>query len=274
MGTYGLIRFNLELFPLASFSYASLISWLAVIGIVYGALVAMVQTDVKRLVAFSSVSHLGFVVLGIFSMTTEGIQGAIIQMVNHGLSTGMLFLCVGIIYERRHTRDIVEFGGLARVMPVYTVFFAIAMLASVGLPGLNGFVGEFLTLLGAFKSPFLNSYIYAIISATGVIFAACYLLLMFQKVMFGPITNPLNQNLNDLTKREWATLAPIVFFIVWIGVHPGTFISVSESSTKQLVEKLEIMKFGKPGNHIPSISKSGSIEQKQETINSNINNSK
>jgi NADH-quinone oxidoreductase subunit M len=274
MGTYGLIRFNLELFPLASFSYSSMISWLAVIGIVYGALVAMVQTDVKRLVAFSSVSHLGFVVLGIFSMTTEGIQGAIIQMVNHGLSTGMLFLCVGIIYERRHTRDIVEFGGLARVMPTYTVFFAIAMLASVGLPGLNGFVGEFLTLLGAFKSPFLNSYLYAIISATGVIFAACYLLLMFQKVMFGPITNPLNQNLNDLSKREWATLAPIVFFIVWIGVHPGTFLNVSENSTKHLVEKLEIMKFGKPGNQIPSISKSGVGEQKKETINSQINLSK
>lgn len=245
MGTYGLIRFNLDLFPNAAFEYASMISWLAVIGIVYGALVAMVQTDVKRLVAFSSVSHLGFVVLGIFSMTNEGIQGAIIQMINHGLSTGMLFLCVGIIYERRHTREIIEFGGLARVMPAYTVFFGIAMLASVGLPGLNGFVGEYLTLLGAFISPVLDSYVYTIIGATGVIFAACYLLLMFQKVMFGEISNPLNQNLSDITKREWFTLIPIVIFIVWIGVYPKTFLSVSESSTRELVMKLENIREGK-----------------------------
>ncbi len=204
MGTYGLIRFNLEMFPQAAMNYASVISVLAVIGIIYGALVAMVQTDVKRLVAYSSVSHLGFVVLGIFSMTVEGIQGAVIQMVNHGLSTGMLFLCVGVLYERRHTREISEYGGIARVMPNFTVFFAIAMLASVGLPGLNGFVGEYLTLIGAFKSPILNSYWYTIIGTTGVIFAAVYLLWMFQRVMFGTNDNPKNYNLKDMNKREWA----------------------------------------------------------------------
>jgi len=244
MGTYGLIRFNLELFPQASFQFAPVIGWLAVIGIVYGAMVAMVQTDIKRLVAYSSVSHLGFVVLGIFSMTQEGIQGAIIQMVNHGLSTGMLFLLVGMIYERRHTRDIAEFGGIAKVMPAYTVFFGLAMFASVGLPGLNGFIGEFLTLLGAFKSPFLNSYAFSIIGASGVIFAAVYLLWMFQRVMFGENTNPQNHHLKDINKREWALLVPLVIFIVWIGVYPSTFMKISENSTKALVNKLYDKKFG------------------------------
>lgn len=238
MGTYGLIRFNLELFPQASIEYAPIISWLAVIGIIYGALLSLVQTDIKRLVAYSSVSHLGFVVLGIFSMTAEGIQGAIIQMVNHGLSTGMLFLCVGILYERRHTRDISEYGGIARVMPVFTVFFAIAMLASVGLPGLNGFVGEYLTLLGAFISPILNNKIYAIIAATGVIFAAAYLLWMFQRVMFGTNSNPKNHNLSDLTRKEWLYLIPIVILIVWIGLYPNTFLKKSENSTRNLINKI------------------------------------
>ncbi len=242
MGTYGLVRFNLELFPQASIDFASIISILAVIGIIYGALVSMVQTDVKRLVAYSSVSHLGFVVLGIFSMTATGLQGAIIQMVNHGLSTGMLFLAVGMIYERRHTREIAEFGGIARVMPAFTVFFAIAMLASVGLPGLNGFVGEYLTLLGAFESPVLASKWFTIVSATGVIFAAVYLLWMFQRVMFGTIDNPANKELKDINKREWAAFLPIVLFIVWIGVYPKTFMGVSESSTRQLVNKLCVTK--------------------------------
>lgn len=245
MGTYGLIRFNLEFFPQASFYYAPLISWLAVFGIIYGALVAMVQTDVKKLVAYSSVSHLGFVVLGIFSMTAEGLQGAIIQMVNHGLSTGMLFLCVGVLYERRHTRDISEFGGIARIMPVFSVFFAIAMFASVGLPGLNGFVGEYLTLLGAFKSQFLGSWWFAIISTTGVIFAAIYLLNMFQKVMFGPNQNPKNHHLPDLTRNEWFQLVPLVIFIVWIGVYPNTFMKLSETSTRALVGKIEQRLLGK-----------------------------
>jgi NADH-quinone oxidoreductase subunit M len=251
MGTYGLIRFNLEMFPQASMNFASIISTFAVIGIIYGALVAMVQTDVKRLVAYSSVSHLGFVVLGIFSMTVEGIQGAVIQMVNHGLSTGMLFLCVGVLYERRHTREISEYGGIARVMPNFTVFFMIAMLASVGLPGLNGFVGEYLTLIGAFKSPILNSYWYTIIGTTGVIFAAVYLLWMFQRVMFGTNDNPKNFNLPDMNKREWTMMVPIVVFIVWIGVYPSTFLKISENSTRFLVNKIELLKFGKSTYELP-----------------------
>lgn len=244
MGTYGLIRFNLQLFPNSSILFAPYISTLAVIGIIYGALVSAVQTDVKRLVAFSSVSHLGFVVLGIFSLTTEGLQGAIIQMVNHGLSTGMLFLAVGVLYERRHSREISDFGGIARVMPTFTVFFGIAMLASVGLPGLNNFVGEFLSLLGAFKSPVLNSYLYTIFGATGVIFAAVYLLTMFQKVMFGPITNPQNLSLKDINKREWAYLVPIVVFIIWIGVYPKFFLNFSEKSARQVVTTVLEMKIG------------------------------
>jgi len=251
MGTYGLVRFNLELFPMASMNYASIISVLAVIGIIYGALVAMVQTDIKRLVAYSSVSHLGFVVLGIFSMTPDGLQGAIIQMVNHGLSTGMLFLCVGMIYERRHTRLISEYGGIARIMPNFTVMFAIAMFASVGLPGLNGFIGEFLTLKGAFDSKILSSMWYTIFGATGVIFAAVYLLWMFQRVMFGTIDNPANKNLPDLNAKEWSMLVPIVVFIVWIGLYPTSFLNISDSYTKQLVNKIELIKFNKPAFEMP-----------------------
>ena len=239
MGTYGLIRFNLELFPVSSIDWAGPISFLAVVGIIYGALVALVQTDVKKIIAYSSVAHLGFVVLGIFAMNETGIQGAIIQMVNHGLSTGALFICVGIIYERRHTREISEFGGLARVMPIYTVFFGIAMFASVGLPGLNGFVGEFLTLLGAFTSTVLDNIWYAVVASTGVIFAACYLLWMFRRVVFGTLSNKENENLADLNKTEWAMLVPLAIFMIWLGVYPSTFMSKSETSTKQLVKKIE-----------------------------------
>lgn len=245
MGTYGLIRFNLELFPQSSAYFAGPISVLAVVGIIYGALVAMVQTDIKKLVAYSSVSHLGFVVLGIFSLTVEGVQGAVIQMVNHGLSTGMLFLCVGMLYERRHTREIEDYGGITNVMPRFAVFFAIAMFASVGLPGLNGFVGEYLTLLGAFRSPFLNNWTYAIVSASGVIFAAVYLLWMFQRVMFGQNKNAENHHLRDMSRMEYWQLVPLVIFIVWIGVAPRTFMDLSERSIKAVVEHVEHFKFSR-----------------------------
>ncbi|MGE5315071.1 MAG: NADH-quinone oxidoreductase subunit M [Acidobacteriota bacterium] len=244
MGTYGLIRFCLPLFPLASFYFTPLMSTLAVIGIVYGALVAMVQTDVKKLVAYSSVSHLGFVVLGIFSMTEEGMQGAMIQMINHGLSTGALFLLVGMIYERRHTREIAQFGGLARQMPVYSTFFMIVMLSSIGLPGLNGFVGEFLILLGSFKSLVITSRAYTVIAATGVIFSAVYMLWMYQRVFFGKLANTANQSLTDLTKREVAVLVPLIIFIVWIGVYPSTFLKPSDGTTKQIVKVLQSAKSG------------------------------
>lgn len=244
MGTYGLLRFCLPLFPLASFQFTPLMATLSVIGIVYGALVAMVQTDVKKLVAYSSVSHLGFVVLGIFSMTEEGIQGAIIQMINHGLSTGALFLLVGMIYDRRHTREIANFGGLSKVMPVFSTIFMIVTLSSIGLPGLNGFVGEFLILLGSFNSIFLGSYIYAAIGATGVIFSAVYMLWMCQRVFFGKVTHAENQSLKDLTKREIGLLIPVLIFIVWIGVYPSTFLKASSATTKQVVTQMQNAKSG------------------------------
>lgn len=263
MGTYGLIRFNLDLFPQVAINNAGWISTLAVIGIIYGALVAMIQTDMKRLVAYSSVSHLGFVVLGIFSMTAEGLQGAIIQMVNHGLSTGMLFICVGVLYEQRHTRLISEYGGIARIMPRFAVMFAIAMFASVGLPGLNGFIGEYLTLLGAFKSEILNNYWFTIFGATGVIFAAVYLLWLYQRVMFGTNDNPSNSSLKDLNKTQWAMLIPAVVFIVWIGVAPNTFMKMSETSTEALVNKIQVVRGFQPKFTLPEV-KSDSLKTIQK----------
>ncbi len=230
MGTYGFIRFAMPLFPYAVYESMVVVMVLALIGIIYGALVSMMQDDVKKLVAYSSVSHLGFVMLGLFALTSEGVQGALIQMVNHGLSTGALFLLVGVIYERRHTRLIAEFGGLSKVMPLYAVFFMLVMLSSVGLPGLNGFVGEFLILIGTYTSHIPYAKYYAVLAATGVIFAACYMLWMFQRVMFGPITNDKNKNLPDLNKREIVYLTMILVFIVWIGVYPKTFLDRSQAT--------------------------------------------
>jgi NADH-quinone oxidoreductase subunit M len=216
MGTYGFLRFCLPLFPSASVKLLPLMAVLAIIGIIYGALVAYVQKDIKRLVAYSSVAHLGFVVLGIFTFTVEGIQGGIVQMVSHGLSTGALFLIVGMIYERRHTREISEFGGIWKVMPVFGAFFLIATLASLGLPGLSGFVGEFLILVGAFRV----NQAYAAIAAFGVVLAAVYMLWLFQRIMQGPLENPENSNLPDLSFREIMVLLPIVILIFVIGVFP------------------------------------------------------
>jgi NADH-quinone oxidoreductase subunit M len=208
---------------------------------VYGALVSMVQPDLKRLIAFSSVSHLGFVMLGLFAFNMQGVQGGVIQMINHGLSTGALFLIVGCIYERRHTRMISEFGGLSTPMPIFATIFMIVALSSIGLPGLNGFVGEFLILLGAFQ---VNK-LYAAISATGVIFAACYMLWMFQRVMFGKVTNEKNKTLQDLSWREIAYFVPLLLFIVWIGVYPNTFLSKTQATTAQFVAKMEKAKVPK-----------------------------
>jgi NADH-quinone oxidoreductase subunit M len=247
MGTYGFIRFCLPLFPNAAIKFAPLMGILAVIGIIYGALVAMVQTDLKKLVAYSSVSHLGFVVLGIFAMTEEGMQGAVIQMVNHGLSTGALFLIVGMIYDRAHTRMIADFGGLAKLMPVFATFFMIVSLSSIGLPGLNGFVGEFLILLGSFESTVLGTHAFAIFAASGVILAAVYLLWAYQRVIFGKVREGGlygGHVLSDLNVREVVSLAAIVVFIVWIGVYPGTFLTKSAPSAKQLVQGLEYVRQG------------------------------
>lgn len=238
MGTYGLIRFCLPLFPQAAVYFAPAISVLAVIGIIYGALVAMVQTDMKKLVAYSSVAHLGFVVLGIFAMTAESMQGAVIQMVNHGLSTGALFLLVGVVYERMHTRTIAEYGGIAKLVPIYAVALMIASLSSIGLPGLNGFVGEFLILLGSFKSPVLSSWWFTVFAASGVIFAAVYLLWMYQRVVFGEVKNPKLNSLTDMNKREIFVMVPIFIFIVWIGIYPSTFLKVSAKSVNKVIEQV------------------------------------
>jgi len=222
MGTYGYIRFAMPLFPEATHKFLPFLALLAVIGIIYGALVAMMQDDVKKLVAYSSVSHLGFVMLGIFALNPQGVQGGILQMVNHGISTGALFLIVGFIYERRHTRAIKEFGGLAKSMPVFSVIFMIATLSSIGLPGLNGFVGEFMILMGAFQSELRW---FAVFATSGVILAAVYMLWMYQRVVFGDITNPKNEKLKDLSIREIALMLPLLFFIFYIGIFPNTFVS-------------------------------------------------
>ncbi len=233
MGTYGFIRFCLPLFPEVSHAFIPVISWMAIAGIIYGALVAMVQDDLKKLVAYSSVSHLGFVMLGIFAFNIQGIEGGITQMINHGLSTGALFLIVGMLYERRHTRMIADFGGLTKQIPVFAVFFLIVTLSSIGLPGLNGFVGEFLILVGTFKSRIL----YASIAATGIILAAVYMLWMFQRVMFQEITHEENKTLKDMSKRELAVLIPIVLLIFWIGIYPNSFLRKMDASVNHLLQK-------------------------------------
>jgi len=235
MGTYGFIRFNIPLFPEAAYKAAPVMGALAVIGIIYGAAVSYAQRDVKKLVAYSSVSHLGFVILGLFALNSQGIQGSILQMVNHGLSTGALFLVVGMIYERRHTRDMEAFGGLWKVMPVYGVLTLIITLSSMGLPGLNGFVGEFTILLGAFGSEALGSYWFAGLAAIGVILAAVYLLFMFQKMFLGPLDKEENKSLKDVNWREIIILIPLLIFIFWIGLYPKPFFALMAPTVDQLV---------------------------------------
>ncbi len=239
MGTYGLIRFCLPFFPLAAQQFSMLFAVLAVIGIIYGALVAAVQKDVKKLVAYSSVSHLGFVVLGIFAFETIAMQGAMIQMINHGLSTGALFLLVGMMYERRHTRMMADFGGIAKTVPVLAFFMGVSVLASVGLPGLNGFVGEFLILVGSFRSTALDSPLLVVLATTGVIFAAVYLLWMLYQTFFGEVTRDENRTMSDLDRREIALLVPLVVLMFWIGIAPGPFLSKSETQVEHLLEIIE-----------------------------------
>jgi NADH-quinone oxidoreductase subunit M len=235
MGTYGFLRFSIPLFPNASHQLMPLVSILAIIGIIYGALVCMVQKDLKRLIAFSSVSHLGFVMLGLFALNMQGVQGGILQMLNHGFSTGALFLLVGMIYERRHTRMIEDFGGLWKQMPIFAAFFMVVTLSSIGLPGLNGFVGEFLILVGTFKA----TATYAVVAATGVILAAAYMLWMYQRVMFGELTKPENKVLKDLSAREILVLGCVTVFIFWIGIYPQTFLSRMEPTVKDYLAQVQ-----------------------------------
>jgi len=242
MGTYGLLRFSMELFPLIFVSYAWLLALLGVIGIIYGALVCIAQKDIKKLVAYSSVSHMGFIMLGIAAMTVESIQGGIIQMVNHGLSTGALFMFVGFLYERRHTREIADYGGILKTIPIFGTLFLVIVLSSIGLPGLNGFIGEFMILIGSFNSPLLNNHTYAIAATSGVVLSAVYLLWMYQRVLLGPITKEENKTIPDLNFREIFASSLLLIFIVWIGVYPNTFLSKSESSVKKLIENVETAK--------------------------------
>lgn len=235
MGTYGFVRFALPLFPGAAMEAAPLIMALALVGIVYGALVAMVQPDLKKLVAYSSVSHLGFVVLGLFAFNIQGTEGAIYQMLNHGLSTGALFLLVGIVYEQRHTRLISEYGGLWKQIPMYASVFLFVMLSSIGLPGLNGFVGEFLILLGTFQANTLAG----VIAVSGVVLGAVYMLWMYQRVIFGPLKNVANTTLHDLNRREILIFVPILVLMLLMGLYPRPFLTRMEKSVEATLARME-----------------------------------
>ena len=234
MGTYGFIRFSLPILPEATRAAVPWVATLCIIGIVYGALVAMAQRDWKRLVAYSSVSHMGMVMLGMFALNAVGITGSIIQQINHGISTGGLFLLVGVVYERRHTREISEYGGLSKVMPAYAAIFLVMTMSSIGLPALNGFIGEILILQGIF----VVNKIWAAFAATGIVLGAAYMLWLYQRTMFGTIDNPKNENLPDLNLREWATFIPLLILAVWIGLYPKPFIDRLDSSVVRVMTRV------------------------------------
>ncbi len=252
MGTYGILRFAMPLFPLGVAVCAPYVSVLAVVGIIYGSLVAFAQKDIKKMIAYSSVAHLGFVVLGLMMWNEKAVDGAVYQMLAHGISTGGLFLCVGVLYERRHTKRLDEFGGVAAVMPKFTAIFLIITLASIGLPGLSGFVGEFLILIGTFGAyaswgplsgtlPMFAPHpkILAVLASTGVILSAVYMLYLFQKVMFGPLTNARNRELKDVSSRELLVFAPILLMAFWLGVYPNTFLSTIDPAVQRTVAQFQ-----------------------------------
>ena len=235
MGTYGFVRFSLPILPEATVALLPWMAGLSIVGILYGALVAMAQKDMKKLVAYSSVSHLGFVMLGMFALNETGINGSVLQMINHGLSTGALFLLVGVIYERRHTRMIVEYGGLAGEMPVFATIFLIITMSSIGLPALNGFVGEFTILVGAFH----RVWWWAALGVVGIVLGAAYMLWMYQRVFFGPLSNAENRGLPDLNIREVVYLVPIVLLCFWIGLYPRPFFRILEKPVRYVVMRVE-----------------------------------
>ena len=241
MGTYGFVRFALPILPDATKRLIVPIVVLSIIGIIYGALVSLVQKDMKKLVAYSSVSHLGFVMLGMFALNPMGLKGSVLQMINHGISTGALFLLVGIIYERRHTRMIADYGGLAKQMPMYATLFLIAALSSMGLPALNGFIGEFTILLGAAN----RSLVWASFASVGIVLGAAYLLWLYQRVFWGPLDNPANKNVPDVNRRELGLLLALVVLMVWIGIKPAVFFDVIEEPVNYIVRKVEPTYFDK-----------------------------
>lgn len=233
MGAYGFLRFSMPLFPEAAKAMAPAMMILSVIAIIYGGIICLAQTDLKRLIAYSSVSHMGFVTLGIFALNIQGIQGGILQMINHGIVTGALFLCVGMIYDRTHTRQIADYGGTATIMPIYAAFFMVFTLASIGLPGTNGFIGEFLIILGGFAS----SKVLGALAATGIIIGAAYMLWLYQRVFFME-TNPKVQGCNDISIREILTLAPLLVLVLWIGVYPNVFMGFMDASVQNLINRV------------------------------------
>jgi NADH-quinone oxidoreductase subunit M len=252
MGTYGFVRFSLPMFPWATMHFLKPMLILCLIGIIYGALVAMMQKDMKSLVAYSSVSHLGFVMLGVFAATPVALQGGVLQMLNHGISTGALFLIVGIIYERRHTRLISEYGGLSHIMPIYATVFLVMTLSSIGMPGLNGFIGEFFILQGTFAAPGL--WIYAALAVIGIVLGAAYMLWLYQRVMFGKLENPLNKVLPDLSLRELATFVPLIILAFWIGIYPTFFTRYLDEPVNSIVERVRVDYFKTNVAHFPPLS--------------------
>jgi NADH-quinone oxidoreductase subunit M len=242
MGTYGFLRFSLPILPEGTKYFVPMMTWLAIIAIIYGALVAMMQPDMKKLVAYSSVSHMGFVMLGMFALNPNGLNGSIIQQINHGISTGALFLIVGIIYERRHTREIAQFGGLSSVMPVYATVFLIMTMSSIGLPLLNGFIGEFTIMMGALQEHLW----WAVAGGSGIVLGAAYMLWLFQRTMFGKLDNPANEKLPDLNLRELATLVPLIVVAFWIGLYPAPFFKALDKPVVKLVEKVGHFQGGSP----------------------------
>jgi NADH-quinone oxidoreductase subunit M len=254
MGTYGFLRFAIPLFPQVAIEATPLFMALAIVGILYGALVAMVQPDLKRLVAYSSVSHLGFVMLGIFALDPQGVDGAVYQMLNHGLSTGALFLLVGMIYLRRHTREISEFGGLWRSIPIYAAVFMFVMLSSIGLPGLNGFVGEFLILLGAYLS---SIWVAAVFAVLGVILGALYMMWAYERVMWGPITSAVNETVRDLNGREIAVMVPVIGLMLFMGLYPRPLLRRIEPSVALMLGRVQTARLEMQTSHVPAIASLG-----------------
>jgi NADH-quinone oxidoreductase subunit M len=255
MGTYGFLRFSLPILPEATQAFVPFMVVLCVVGIVYGALVALAQKDWKRLVAYSSVSHMAMVMLGMFALNPVGITGSIVQQLNHGISTGALFLLVGIVYERRHTREISEYGGLSRVMPVYAAVFLIMTMSSIGLPTLNGFIGELLILQGVFATthPFLGGgMVWAAIAASGIVLGAAYMLSLYQRTMFGKVENPKNERLLDLSHREFATFVPLLVLAVWMGLYPAPFLRRLDTSVQRIIARVS-PQYATPAAAIPAI---------------------